>query len=26
VYNMWGNAGHEIKPAEVAAVRAAKPK
>ena len=26
VYNTWGNAGHEIKPAEVAAVRAAKKK
>jgi nitrite reductase (NO-forming) len=24
VYNTWGNAGHEIKPAEVAAVRATK--
>jgi nitrite reductase (NO-forming) len=24
VYNTWGNAGHEVKPAEVAAVRAAK--
>lgn len=26
VYNSWGNAGHEVKPAEVAAVRAAKKK
>ncbi len=26
VYNTWGNAGHEVKPAEVAAVRAAKKK
>jgi nitrite reductase (NO-forming) len=26
VYSTWGNAGHEIKPAEVAAVRAAKRK
>jgi nitrite reductase (NO-forming) len=26
VYNTWGNAGYEIKPAEVAAVRAAKKK
>jgi nitrite reductase (NO-forming) len=24
VYNTWGNAGHEVKPSEVAAVRAAK--
>lgn len=26
VYNTWGNAGHEVKPAEVAAVRATKKK
>ena len=26
VYGQWGNAGHEVKPAEVAAVRAAKQK
>ncbi|MEQ1831776.1 MAG: copper-containing nitrite reductase [Candidatus Eisenbacteria bacterium] len=26
VYSQWGNAGHEVKPAEVAAVRAAKKK
>ena len=26
VYSVWGNAGHEIKPAEVAVVRAAQKK
>jgi nitrite reductase (NO-forming) len=25
IYNSWGNAGHEVLPSEVAAVRTAKP-